>query len=110
MKPRWTFQQRAPFLTAVVSTKSGVAFVGDFDRVLHAINVKTGKELWHTTLGTTVQGYPVTFAINGKQYIAVTTGTGGGSPEQKPTLLMENYVKRPAGGTGQAVYVFALPD
>ena len=110
MKPRWTFQQRAPFLTAVVSTKSGVAFVGDFDRVFHAVDVRTGKELWRTTLSTTVQGYPVSFSIGGKQYIAVTTGTGGGSPEQKPTLLLQNYVKRPATGTGQAVYVFALPD
>ena len=36
--------------------------------------MKTGKVLWKTRLGTSVQGYPISFAIDGKQYIAVTTG------------------------------------
>ena len=65
----------------MVSTAGNVAFVGDFDRVFRAVDVKTGKTLWKTRLGTTVQGYPVTFSVDGKQYIAVTTGLGGGSPE-----------------------------
>ena len=107
MKIAWSWQQQAPFLTAALSTKSGVAFVGDFDRVFHAVDVKTGKPLWSTRLGNTVQGYPVSFSIGGKQYIAVTTGLGGGSPEQKPSLLLENYVNR--ASTGQTLYVFALP-
>jgi alcohol dehydrogenase (cytochrome c) len=108
MKIAWTWQQQAPFLTAALSTKSGVAFIGDFDRVFHAVDVRTGKQLWSTRLGNTVQGYPVSFSIGGKQYIAVTTGLGGGSPEQKPSLLLENYVKR--ASTGQTLYVFGLPE
>jgi alcohol dehydrogenase (cytochrome c) len=108
MKVAWTFEQRAPFLSAALSTRGGVAFVGDFDRVFQAVDVKTGKRLWSTRLGNTAQGYPITFAINGKQYIAITTGLGGGSPQQKPTLLLQNYVKRAA--TGHQIYVFGLPD
>jgi alcohol dehydrogenase (cytochrome c) len=108
MKPVWTWQQKSPFLTAFLSTRSGVAFIGDFDRTFRAIEVKTGKVLWQTRLGNTAQGYPVTFAINGKQYIAVAAGLGGGSPQQKPTQLLQNVVHRPA--TGQQLYVFALPD
>ena len=109
MQTAWTWQQRSPFLTAVLSTGGGVAFIGDFDREFKAIDVKTGQILWRTRLGQTVQGYPVSFSVDGKQYIAVTTGTGGGSPVQKPqTLLTE--VNRPVQGNGHQVYVFALPN
>ena len=107
MKPLWSFQQRSPFLTGVLSTAGDVAFVGDYDRRFRAVDVKTGKTLWTARLGTTVQGYPITFSIDGKQYIAVTTGLGGGSPEDKP-MTMLGSIHRP--NNGQALYVFALPD
>ena len=109
MKPIWTFQQRAPFLSAVLSTGGNLAFVGDFDRTFRAVDVGNGKTLWKVRLGTTVQGYPITFSVDGRQYIAVTSGLGGGSPEAKPiTLLSGGTVHRP--NNGQALYVFALPD
>jgi len=108
MKPVWSLQQRSPFLTGVVSTAGNVAFVGDFDRTFHAFDTKTGKQLWTTRLGTTVQGHIASFAVNGKQYVAVMTGLGGGSPEAKPTFMLSQEVARPMHGT--AMYVFALPD
>jgi alcohol dehydrogenase (cytochrome c) len=107
MKEVWSWQQRSPFLSAVLSTAGGVAFVGDFDRSFKAVDVKTGKIIWQTRLGNTVQGYPVSFSLDGKQYIAVASGLGGGSPQQKPTMLL-NEVHRPS--TGHQLYVFGLPD
>jgi alcohol dehydrogenase (cytochrome c) len=67
--------------------------------------VKTGKILWQTRLGTSVQGYPVSFAVDGKQYIAVAAGLGGGSPRLVPRLLSPE-INHPANGN--ALYVFEL--
>ena len=109
MKPLWSFQQRAPFLSAVLSTGGDLAFVGDYDRRFRAVNVKNGKTLWSARLGTTVQGFPISFSVDGRQYIAITTGLGGGSPEDKPMTMLEGAgIHRP--NNGQALYVFALPD
>lgn len=106
LKPVWTFQQRAPFLTSIISTAGGVGFVGDFDRVFRAFDVKTGKTLWDTRLGTGVQGFPITYSVDGEQFVAVTTGLQGGSPVQKPATMLQEVHR---SQTGQAVYVFALP-
>jgi alcohol dehydrogenase (cytochrome c) len=107
MKEVWSWQQRPSFLTAVLSTAGGLAFVGDLDRYFRAVDVNTGKVLWQIRLGTSVQGFPVTFSIGGKQYVAVTTGLGGGSPRNVPrTILPDIHYPQ----NGNALYVFALPE
>ncbi len=107
MEELWSFEQPASFLTGVLTTAGNLAFVGDLNRTFRALNVETGESLWETKLGTSVQGFPITFAVDGKQYVAVPVGLGGGSPRTVPSIIT-NDIYYPK--TGNALYVFKLPD
>jgi alcohol dehydrogenase (cytochrome c) len=106
MKELWSKEQRAAFLTAALTTGGGVVFIGDFDRYFRAYDVRTGDLLWQTRLGTSVQGFPISFTANGKQYVAVTTGTGGGTSPRLVPRTISPEIKHP--NNGQAIYVFEL--
>ena len=103
----WSFEQRASFITGAVSTAGDIVFAGDLDRRFRAFDVRTGEVLWETRLGTSVQGHPFVFAIDGKQYIGVTTALGGTSPRQVPAVVSPE-ITYPR--SGNALYVFSLPD
>jgi len=107
MEEVWSYQQRASFHTGTMSTAGNLVFVGDLDRRFKAFDVTNGDIVWETRLGTSVQGHPISFAIDGKQYIAVTAALGGTSPRSVPGVILTE-IKYP--DWGNAVYVFSLPD
>ena len=102
----WAHEQRASLHTGTISTAGDLVFVGDLDRRFKAFDVNTGEMLWQTRLGTSVQGHPVSFAIDGKQYIAVTAALGGTSPRTVPGVIATE-ITYPRWGN--AIYVFSLP-
>ena len=106
MEEVWSVEQRPAFLTAVLTTGGGVVFAGDIDRRFRAWDTATGRELWGTRLPTSVQGFPVSYAVDGVQYVAVSTGLGGGSPRFVPASVSPE-IRYPRSGNG--LFVFRLP-
>ena len=76
MEELWSHEQPVAFLTAAVTTAGGLVFAGDGDRYFKAFDVETGEVLWETRLGMAVQGFPISYSADGRQFIAVPTGLG----------------------------------
>ena len=107
-KVLWRYRTRTPMNTAALTTAGGLAIAGDWDRNLYVFDIVNGSILFKTRMPTSLQGFPITYAVAGKQYIAVPVGTGGGSwGSQIPGQLTP---ERPQPATANAIYVFALPD
>ena len=103
----WSHRERAPQSTAALPTAGGIVFEGDFDRYFTAYDSATGKQLWRVRLNDIPNGPPITFAVNGKEYVAVTTGAG--SPYTRTWGNLVPDIRTPLGG-GSTLWVFALPD
>ncbi len=100
-KTLWKYDQRAGMMSSV-ATGGGLIFTGDTVGHFRAFDAQNGKILWDVNLGAEISGYPVSFAVKGKQYVAVSTGTS----------LVSNAVNGLIGAKPpkvNAVYVFALP-
>jgi alcohol dehydrogenase (cytochrome c) len=103
LEERWTHQQRASFSTGALTTAGGLVFIGDVDRYFKALDAGSGKVLWQTRLGTSALGFPITYSIGGKQYVAVPTGLASFGTLRR-FLTPDMY----APETGSALYVFEL--
>jgi alcohol dehydrogenase (cytochrome c) len=104
----WKQRVRTPYNTAALATAGGLAFVGDWDRHFYAYDVQTGALLWQTRTPTSAQGFPITYAVRGRQYIAVPSGFGGGSWTSLVPIELTPEIKRPS--SGNSILVFALPE
>ena len=105
LEERWSYEQRALILTSALTTAGGLVFAGDLDRYFRAFDVETGEILWERRLGHAAHGYPITYAADGRQYVAVPTGLGV-FRIVSASLSPEIYVPQ----NGNAMYVFALPE
>jgi len=102
----WSYRTRAPQTGAVLPTGGGLVFSGAWDRYFRAFDDTTGDVLWQIRLNNAVNSFPVTYTVNGKQYVAVSAGNGSSQARSLATLTPE--LQNPDGGS--ALWVFALPD
>ena len=99
----WKHEQRAA-ATALLATGGGLVFVGDVDGRFRALDHETGEVLWAVNLGSSVTGFPITYAVGGRQYVAASTGWSISSND----ALRLTPELRP--GRGNNLFVFTLPD
>jgi alcohol dehydrogenase (cytochrome c) len=101
----WEQRQSGPQASANMTTDSGLLFIGSVDRWFKALDQDTGDVLWERRLDNALNSYPVTYRVDGKQYVAVATNSGG---------IHTRIMKSAAGITlpvaGATLWVFALSD
>ncbi len=101
-KVMWKHEQRAGTLS-LVATGGGLVFGGDANGRFKAYDDKTGQVLWETIIGSASSGYPITYSVGGKQYVAIITGpslAANTDERQTPEYTPDNAPN---------IFVFALP-
>ena len=103
----WTERQRAPITTGALDTAGGVVFEGSMDRWFRARDDSNGKVLWSIRLNDVPNTAPISYSVNGKQYIALVVGNGGAIPMTWAPLIPE--MRTPPDRGGAAIWVFEVP-
>ncbi len=103
---QWENRRRAPYDTGVLATAGGLLFAGGMDREFLAFDQDTGGRLWRTGLTGVPNASPITYSVDGRQYVAIVTGMGNplsfGLPNFTPELPEPEI-------NSASVTVFALP-
>jgi PQQ-dependent dehydrogenase (methanol/ethanol family) len=73
-KIEWQYHSDYPMLGGVLTTGGNLVFAGEFNGDFDAFNATTGQKLWHFQMGSGVTATPVTYSVNGRQYVAVAAG------------------------------------
>jgi alcohol dehydrogenase (cytochrome c) len=102
----WSYRLRAPETSAVLPTGGGLVFNGAWDRYFRAFDDSTGEVKWQMRLNNVINSFPITYSVNGKQYVAVAVGSGSSHSKALATLTPE--IQNPDGGS--VLWVFALPN
>jgi len=97
----WSWRADQPMLSSLLTTAGDLVFAGETNGNFNAFHARTGELLWQFNTGSGIHSNPVTYSVNGKQYVAVPTGWGG---------WVEGYAPEMYGAPrGNALVVFALP-
>lgn len=104
-KPAWTLDLPLPWNGGTMTTAGNLVFFGDITGKFHALDAKNGKELWTMNVGSGVGAGPMTYAVDGKQYVAILVGRA-----ESPPAFMGEVGKKILSATpeGCTLFVFSL--
>ena len=104
-KEVWRQKNYAPLWGGVMTTKGNLVFTGNPEGFLQAFNAKTGEKVWEFQTGSGVLGSPVTWEMDGEQYVSVLSGWGGAVPlwGGEVAKRVKNY------NQGGMLWTFKLP-
>lgn len=97
----WQYKSDDPMVGGVLTTAGNLVFAGELNGDFDAFNATTGQKLWRLNLGSGVNAPPITYRVNGKQYIAVAAG---GNAANGNIVLMKSQ----GLNFGDALAIFAL--
>ena len=98
----WLHERRAVTMS-LVATGGGLVFGGDTGGRFWALDRVTGEVLWEINIGSSVTGFPVSYGVDGRQYVAVGTGGEGGTSSTYRRLTAELHPS-----SNNTLFVFAL--
>jgi alcohol dehydrogenase (cytochrome c) len=100
----WSWETRAANYAPLLVTASGLIFNGSLDRFVRALDADNGRVVWETRLAGRATAGAMTYSIGGRQYVAISAGTG-------PANFLANMTPEvDTANGGNAIYVFALPQ
>jgi PQQ-dependent dehydrogenase (methanol/ethanol family) len=104
-KKVWSIKEDLPFNGGTLSTAGGLVFAGDLHGDFRAIDAKTGNILWKRNLGSGIGAGPVTYMVDGKQYVAIVVGRTAAIPAFLGDVGKKMTAAAPEGG---ALFVFTV--
>lgn len=105
MEVKWEVKNNAPLWGGVMTTAGGLVFTGTPEGYFKAFDADTGEELWKFQTGSGIVGQPISWEMDGEQYVSVVSGWGGAVPLWGGEVAKKvNYLNQ-----GGSVWVFKLP-
>jgi alcohol dehydrogenase (cytochrome c) len=102
----WRLDTKHPLLAALMSTGGELVFAGDPEGTFAALHARTGEKLWSFPTGSGHRGGPISYAVNGKQYIATPSGWGSTVAGR----LGDFFPELQTAQRGATVFAFTLPE
>lgn len=94
----WGIREDLPILGGAMSTAGGLMFYGNTRGIVKAVDAKTGDILWQFGVGTGILQSPITYMVDGKQYLAVVAGRSKGPPSFLGKIGQRVIDASPEGG------------
>jgi len=108
-KKQWTFLTTWGNASSLLATAGDLIFAGDVEGKAFALDARTGEKIWSFDTGAVVAGAPISYAINGRQYVAIASG-GGSILDPRITLFYPESKGKIPETAPSRLTVFALPD